>query len=129
MGHDARMKNPDAVLYGIPNCDTVRKARAWCDAHAVGYQFHDLKKNGVPRAELDQWLQALGSEALVNKRGTTWRQLDDEARTAINDGQGIAEVLQAHPSLIKRPVVDWGEGCAPRYTVGFDEALWKRLRP
>lgn len=129
MGHDARMQNPDAVLYGIPHCDTVRKARAWCEAHGVGYQFHDFKKNGVPRAELDQWLQALGAQALVNKRGTTWRQLDDDARTAISDGQGIAEVLQAHPSLIKRPVVDWGEASAPRYTAGFDKAFWERLRP
>ena len=121
------MKNPEAFLYGIPNCDTVRKARAWCTANGVAMQFHDFKKSGVPESALQQWLQAIGPQALVNKRGTTWRQLDDVSRAAVEDGSRTAEVLQAHPSVIKRPVVDWGEQAQPRFTVGFDEAVCSRL--
>lgn len=121
------MKNPEAVLYGIPNCDTVRKARAWCNTHGVAVQFHDFKKAGVPEHALEQWLQALGPEALVNKRGTTWRQLDEASRAAANDSKRISELLQAHPSVIKRPVVDWGEHAKPRFTVGFDAEAWSHL--
>ena len=124
------MKNPEAaeaILYGIPNCDTVRKARAWCVAHGVAYRFHNFKKSGVPLDALQHWLQALGPEALVNKRGTTWRQLDDTDRAAADDSNRIATLLQEHPSVIKRPVVDWGEQAQPRFTVGFDEAVWSRL--
>ena len=127
MADDVGMKNPEAILYGIPNCDTVRKARAWCDAHGLAIQFHDFKKLGVPEQALQQWLQALGPDALINKRGTTWRQLHDASRAATADSLRIAEVLQAHPSLIKRPVVDWSEPSQPRFTVGFDEAVWSRL--
>lgn len=123
------MQNPDAVLYGIPNCNTVRSARAWCDAHGLAYRFHDFKKHGVPAHELGQWLQAVGPQAVVNKRGTTWRQLDDAAREALGDPSRIAGVLQAHPSIIKRPVVDWGDNARPRYTVGFDEAHWSSRLP
>ncbi len=120
------MKTPDIVLYGIPNCDTVRKARAWCDSQCVAYRFHDFKKSGVPEIELRTWLQALGPDALVNRRGTTWRQLDEASQAAAADQSRIAEVLQANPSLIKRPLVDWGSEAEPRFTVGFDEPLWGR---
>jgi hypothetical protein len=70
------------TLYGIPNCDTVKRARAWLDEHGVAYTFHDFKKQGVPEAELDQWLKKPGWEALVNRKGTTWRKLDDATRNA-----------------------------------------------
>lgn len=120
------MKTPDIVLYGIPNCDTVRKARAWCDAHGVAYRFHDFKKSGVPADELRGWLRALGPAALVNKRGTTWRQLDEATQAAVADEGRVADILQKNPSLIKRPVVDWGGDAQLRLTVGFDEAMWIR---
>ncbi|MBT2323895.1 ArsC family reductase [Variovorax paradoxus] len=112
------------TLYGITNCDTVKRARAWLDEHGVPYRFHDFKKEGVPEAELDHWLRAPGWEALVNRRGTTWRRLDDATRESVVDADSARAVLLANPSLIKRPVVNWG----PRSGVstGFDAAQWKK---
>lgn len=112
------------TLYGITNCDTVKRARAWLDEHGVAYRFHDFKKEGVPEAELDQWLRAPGWEALVNRRGTTWRRLDDATRTSVVDAASARAALLANPSLIKRPVVNWG---AQRgVTTGFDADQWKK---
>lgn len=110
------------TLYGIPNCDTVKRARAWLDEHKVAYTFHDFKKQGVPEAALDQWLQKPGWEALVNRRGTTWRKLDDDTRNAVVDAASARAVLLANPSLIKRPVVEWGAKAA--VTAGFDPDAW-----
>jgi Spx/MgsR family transcriptional regulator len=110
------------LVYGIPNCDTVKRARAWLDAHGVTYRFHDFKKSGGPAAELDLWLQSPGWEALVNRRGTTWRRLDDDTRAAVVDAASARAVLLAHPSLIKRPVVQWGGGAV---TTGFEAAQWE----
>ena len=111
------------TLYGIPNCDTVRRARAWLDARGVPYGFHDFKTHGVPEAELDRWLAAPGWEALVNRRGTTWRRLDEATRAGVIDAASARAVLLAHPSLVKRPVVDWGPG--REATIGFDAARWE----
>jgi arsenate reductase len=113
------------TLYGIPNCDTVKRARAWLDEHGIAYRFHDFKKEGVPEAELDQWLRAPGWEALVNRRGTTWRKLDDATRAAVTDAAGAAALMQEQPSVIKRPVVEWGDGSV---TVGFDAAEFASRR-
>lgn len=110
------------TLYGITNCDTVKKARSWLDQHGVPYQFHDFRKNGLPVDALDRWLAAPGWEALVNRRGTSWRQLDATAREAVVDISSARAALQAHPTLIKRPVVEWKPGAEP--TVGFDEKRW-----
>lgn len=117
------MTNPTArtTLYGIPNCDTVKKARAWLDAHAVAYRFHDVKREGVPPAALAQWLQRAGRDTLINRKGTTWRQLGDAERAAVVDDASAAALLVAQPSVIKRPVVEWADG---RLTVGFDAAAW-----
>ena len=113
------------TLYGIPNCDTVKRARAWLDAHGIGYEFHDLKKQGVPEAELDRWLESPGWESLVNRRGTTWRRLDEETRASVVDASSARAVLLANPSLIKRPVVNWGPKAG--VTTGFDDSGWKAL--
>lgn len=111
------------TLYGIPNCDTVKKARAWLNEHDVAHDFHDFKKLGVPEAVLDQWLAQLGWELLVNRKGTTWRQLNEATRASVVDAASARPVLLAHPSLIKRPVVRWSD--APNtVTVGFDAASW-----
>jgi Spx/MgsR family transcriptional regulator len=118
-GHHRRM----TTLYGITNCDTVKRARAWLDEHGIAYDFHDFKKAGVPAAELDRWLAAPGWEALVNRRGTTWRRLDDATRAAVVDAASARAVLLANPSLIKRPVVNWGSG--RDVTTGFDATQWK----
>ena len=110
------------TLYGITNCDTVKRARAWLDEHGVPYRFHDFKKEGVPEPELDQWLKSPGWEALVNRRGTTWRKLDEATRASVLDAASARAVLIANPSLIKRPVVDWGPKTG--VTTGFDASSW-----
>jgi Spx/MgsR family transcriptional regulator len=112
------------TLYGIPNCDTVKKARAWLNGHGVVHDFHNFKKQGVPEVALDIWLAQLGWEALVNCKGTTWRQLDEATRAAVVDVASARAVLLDHPSLIKRPVVQW-TGQTEAVTVGFDAASWQ----
>jgi len=109
------------TLYGIPNCDTVKKARAWLAEHGVAHTFHDFKKQGVPKAELQRWLAAVGWERLVNHKGTAWRGLDDAAAQAVVDAASAHALLLAHASVIKRPVVVWADGAI---TVGFDAVDW-----
>lgn len=111
------------TLYGIPNCDTVKRARTWLDTQGVAYRFHDFKKEGVPEAEIDRWLASIGWETLVNRRGTTWRRLDDDTRAAVVDTASARRVLMANPSLIKRPVVEWAG--KNDVTTGFDPEAWK----
>ena len=109
------------VLYGIPNCDTVRKARAWLAEQGVPHAFHDFKKSGVPPETLARWLDMLGHQDLVNRRGTTWRQLDSAEQAAVAHHAAALKVLSAHPSVIRRPVVEWTDG---RVTAGFDATEW-----
>ena len=111
------------TIYGIPNCDTVKRARAWLTDHALEHRFHDFRKDGVPAARLDAWLAAAGWERLVNRQGTTWRKLDDAAKAAVIDAATARTLLLAQPSVIKRPVVEWADG---RISVGFDAAAWAR---
>jgi len=111
------------ILYGIPNCDTVKKARAWLGEHGVDYRFHDFKRDGVPAERLDAWLAGCGWERLVNRQGTTWRRLDAAAQAAVADAAGAKALMLAQPSVIKRPVVEWNGGV----TVGFDRAAWESL--
>lgn len=108
----------EITLYGIPNCDTVKKARAWLAAHGVEYRFHDFKKAGVPQARLDRWIEELGWEKLVNRSGTTWRKLDPAVQAGVNDAQSARRLMLENVSVIKRPIVEWGA----RATVGFDAA-------
>jgi Spx/MgsR family transcriptional regulator len=113
------------TLYGIPNCDTVKRARAWLDEHGVAYTFHDFKKQGVPESELDRWLADVGWETVVNRRGTTWRRLSDAERAAITDAATARQALIENPSLIKRPVVQWSGRTGA--TVGFVPEEWASL--
>jgi Spx/MgsR family transcriptional regulator len=108
-------------LYGIPNCDTVKRARAWLTGQGEAHHFHDFKRDGVPPARLDAWLQAVGWEVLLNRKGTTWRQLPEAQRAAVADAAAARALILKAPSLIKRPVVEWEDG---RITVGFDAAAW-----
>ena len=94
------------ILYGIPNCDTVKKARAALDQRGLAYTFHDFKKQGVPPQRLDAWLQTLGWDALVNRKGTTWRKLDESTRAGVVDAASARVLMLAQPSVIKRPVVE-----------------------
>lgn len=118
----APMDKHRITLYGIPNCDTVKKARAWLTAQGLDYQFVDFKKQGVPEKPLDAWIGAVGWEPLVNTRGTTWRKLDDTARAGVTDAASARTLMLAQPSVIKRPVVEWGDASV---SVGFDETAWR----
>jgi len=113
------------TLYGIPNCDTVKKARAWLAEQQVEVQFHDFKKQGVPEDRLDHWLATAGWEQLLNRQGTTWRKLDEATKAAVTDAQSARSLMLAQPSVIKRPVVEWN---ARDVTVGFDPADWQTRR-
>lgn len=112
------------TLYGIANCDTVKKSRAWLDAHERPYAFHDFKKQGLAPALLDHWIARVGWEKLLNRKGTTWRRLDATAQAAVQDAASARALMLAQPSIIKRPVVQWGDGAATTVTVGFDAAAW-----
>lgn len=107
------------ILYGIPNCDTVKKARTWLDTHGVTFAFHDYKKTGIDQASLERWCDGLGWELVLNKAGTTFRALPAEDKTDLTREKAI-RLLLANPSMIKRPIVE-GEGVL---LVGFKPDLW-----
>ena len=109
------------TLYGIPNCNTMKKARTWLDEHQLEYTFHDYKKAGIDRATLEAWVNQVGWEPLVNRRGTTWRKLPEEAREGIDQERAL-QLMQDNPSLIKRPVLD----AVGRFLVGFDADQWQQ---
>lgn len=110
------------TLYGIPNCDTVKKARAWLDQRGVAYAFHDYKKAGVDEAALRDWVARLGWEKLLNRAGTTFRKLPEEAKAGLDAEKAIGLML-ANPSAIKRPVAMEGD----TLLVGFDAAQYETL--
>ncbi|HEX4509090.1 MAG TPA: arsenate reductase [Burkholderiaceae bacterium] len=109
-------------LYGIPNCDTVKRARQWLAEHDVAYVFHDFKKSGVPADRLARWVDAEGWERVLNRKGTAWRGLDAARQAGVVDAESAQEVMRASPSTVKRPVVEWDDG---RITVGFDAGAWE----
>ncbi|WP_028311330.1 arsenate reductase [Derxia gummosa] len=111
------------TLHGIPNCSTVKKARAWLEARGVDYSFRDYKKTPPTRTEIEGWLVHLTTEALVNRKGTTWRQLDEAQREAAATRDGAIELMIAKPSVIKRPLVEGAAECL----LGFDEAAYARV--
>ncbi len=109
-------------LYGIKNCDTVKKARAWLDARGTGYEFHDYKVEGVDETRLRGWASELGWERVLNRAGTTFRQLPDGAKQDLDEDKAVALML-AQPSMIKRPVADLGD----RRLVGFKAEEWEQV--
>ena len=113
------------TLYGIPNCDTVKRSRAWLTEHAVAFGFHDFKSRGVPLAELDLWIERLGWEALVNKKGATWRKLGAATQATIVDVRSARALMIREASVIKRPVVMFrGDARDVRLTVGYAPDTW-----
>lgn len=104
------------IVYGIKNCDTVKKARRWLDTQAVAYQFHDLRADGLDRQTLESWLQSVDWQTLLNKRGTTWRKLEDPRKEMLDEGTAI-DLMLDNPTLIKRPIVCDADSCH----VGFNE--------
>jgi len=109
-------------IYGIPNCDTMKKARKWLDNNNLSYEFHDYKKLGVPEKNLQQWVNKAGWEVVLNKRGTTWRKLDDSVKNNIDESSAIA-VMQENSSAIKRPILEDSE----TLLIGFKEDEYKTL--
>jgi arsenate reductase len=109
-------------IYGIPNCDTMKKARRWLEANGIEYDFHDYKKLGVPEKNLKNWVKQTGWETILNKRGTTWRKLDDDLKDNIDEAAAI-QVMLNNPSIIKRPILESGK----LLLIGFDEDQYKRL--
>ena len=111
------------ILYGIPNCDTVKKARTWLADNGQEFEFHDFKKQGLDRATVQHWLEQLDWETLVNRKGTTWRKLSDERRAQVVDKASALDLMLENPSVIKRPVLE-GAG---KLSVGFSVAQYEEL--
>jgi len=111
-----------AILYGIPNCDTVKKARQWLSAHHVDYRFYDLKKSGINPPTLKNWLDKVAMDSLINRRGTTWRTLS-EAEKRASDQDALIKLICQYPTLIKRPVIDTGS----QILVGFDQDKYRHV--
>jgi len=109
----------NVTVYGIPNCDTVKKARTWLDAQGIAYDFHDYKKQGADPDRLQAWIEAKGWETILNRAGTTFRKLDDAQKAGLDADKAIA-LMVSQPSMIKRPVVEYPGGLL----VGFKEAEW-----
>ena len=110
------------TLYGIRNCDTMRKARRWLDAHGVDYAFHDVRSDGLDRATLQAWIDTLGWEQLLNRRGTTWRKLPETVRAGVNQTAAL-DIMLAHPASIKRPVLEHGG----ELYLGFSAASYQAI--
>ncbi|MDT8280882.1 MAG: arsenate reductase, partial [Erythrobacter sp.] len=107
-------------LYGIPNCDTVKKARVWLDAHGQAYTFHDFKKESADPAKVATWIAAAGLDVVVNRKGTTYRKLADAEKALAADSHTAVALLVQQPSIIKRPIVEYPGGIL----VGFKEDEW-----
>lgn len=107
------------TLYGIPNCDTVKKARVWLDKHHIPYSFHDYKKHGADAARVTEWVENAGLEKVLNKAGTTFKKLDEAQKADLDTAKAVA-LMVAQPSMIKRPIVEHTSGLL----VGFKEPEW-----
>lgn len=108
-------------IYGIKNCDSMKKSFKWLDERGIAYEFHDYKKSGVPRDHLLAWCKTLGWHALVNTRGTTWRKLSPDQQEIQNQGQAITLMLE-HPSVIRRPIIEMPDG---QLLIGFDPTTFE----
>ena len=112
------------IVYGIPNCDTVKKARTWLQQHNISYTFHDYKKVGIPPAKLKAWSKQLGWEVILNKKSATWRELDAVSQASVNNEKAAIAIMIAKTSIIKRPVIEKGETVV---VVGFKEDVYEKV--
>lgn len=110
------------ILYGIKNCDTVKKARDWLDKNSIPYQFHDFRIDGLNATQVKNWIAEIGLEALVNKRSTTWKELDDATKSNLNEKNAI-EIILENPTLIKRPLLDTGT----QKNIGFKDSEYTQI--
>lgn len=116
-------KKSQMKIYGISNCSTVKKARNWLSTHGIELPFHDFRKHGVNEELLESWVKQTSWEKLLNRKGTTWRQLSDDAKAAVSDEASAIRLMLEKPSIIKRPVLE-KDG---KLTLGFDEAIYQSL--
>ena len=112
------------ILYGIPNCDTVKKARTWLDQHKISYQFHDFKQAGIDAKSIQRWIDAMGIDIVLNKKSTTWRGLDATQQASAANVKKAIQLMREHTSLIKRPVLEQNDQVL---AVGFDAAKYSSL--
>jgi arsenate reductase len=117
---DEETRRVAITIYGIKNCDTMKKARQWLDAKGISYAFHDYKASGIDRAHLDRWVGELGWETVLNRAGATFRKLDEADRQDLDAAKATALML-AQPSMIKRPILDLGDG---RLLAGFKPEIY-----
>lgn len=110
------------TLYGISNCDTIKKAKKWLEKNGVDFQFHDFRKDGLDKKQLTQWCNELNWELLLNKRGNTWRNLPDDVKNTVNKTKAIKMMLE-QPAIIKRPVLDSGK----ERIIGFSDSTYKNI--
>lgn len=112
------------IVYGIPNCNSVQKARTWLNQHNIPYEFHDYKKSGITKTRLNSWSKQLGWENLLNKKGTTWRGLDEETQNSITTQALAVKLLTEHTSIIKRPIIELNDSIV---AIRFDEAEYQKV--
>jgi Spx/MgsR family transcriptional regulator len=117
------MSKTSITVYGIPNCDSVKKARVWLTEHGVDYVFHDFKKQGLPPEAVDLWLKHVSWDVLVNRKGTTWRKLDPALQASVTDTASARALILEHTSVVKRPVVVNGQ----TVIVGVNPDAWARV--
>ena len=118
------MKYDAIAIYGIPNCDTVKKARTWLSEQGYDFVFHDFKKQGLPEQALNQWLKVAGWEKVLNRKGSSWRKLTPEEQASVKSADKARPFLLANPSLVKRPVIEWHHNKVVEITIGFQPELW-----
>jgi arsenate reductase (glutaredoxin) len=115
----------ELIVYGIRNCDTVKKALTWLDENKMQYSFHDYKSKGITDAKLKEWIQQVGWESLVNKKGMTWRQLDDKIKDGVANASSAIKLMKEKTSVIKRPLIEKDNTVL---TVGFDPHEFEKIR-
>ncbi|MEN9900809.1 MAG: Regulatory protein Spx [Pseudomonadota bacterium] len=118
------MKYTAIVVYGIPNCDNVKKARTWLTDQGYDHVFHDFKKQGLSEKALDHWLNVAGWEKVLNRKGTSWRKITPEEQASVINSATARLYLLANPSLIKRPVIEWHQNKVVEITIGFQPEQW-----
>jgi Spx/MgsR family transcriptional regulator len=119
------MNQPQITVYGIANCDSVKKTRAWMTEHGLTHAWHDFKKAGMPADRLQVWLEELQHTRIVNRQGTTWRKLPADVQTKITNNASALILLQEHHSIVKRPIFEWRSGHVIYISAGFSPALWQ----
>ncbi|MBC3916038.1 ArsC family reductase [Undibacterium sp. CY18W] len=115
------------TLFGIPNCDTVKKARTWLQEQGLAFEFHDFKKQGLSRAAIESWLEHQNLDVLINRKGTTWRALSDAEKTSASDTEQAIALMMDKPSVIKRPVMLIDNGDQQQVNVGFSVPQYQSI--